>query len=63
MPIMHQKTFQELCKEINSIRHIEPIPLEKIVEMNEYMNKVHQQYISNQNIKRTPSDEIIIRYK
>lgn len=58
---MHQKTFQELCEEINSIKHIEPIPLEKMLEMNKYMDMVHQEYLHNQNIPHTPPDEIIVK--
>lgn len=60
MPIIHQKTFQELCNEITDCSKLEPIPLDKILEMNKKMEEVHQEYVSKQNIKRIYPDEIII---
>lgn len=57
---MHQKTFQELCDDINKIQHLEPIPIDKVLEMNKKMEEIHQEYVSKQNINRIYPDEIII---
>lgn len=61
MPIMHQKTFQELCREIINISDVRTIPIEEFLKKEMEMYKAHQEYLHRQNNPFTPPDEIILK--